>query len=439
MQAGKMASIYSNALFTIATSTSHNPSQGLFVNRWTTSVAFQSEATTPNVQSGLPESKRLHYASGSVQMIKGPYTYRLGSTDLISHRVMASTGLILGREEAPLFTRAWAFQERVLSTRIVYFLPSELVWECNSGISCDCGNMNVPERFAWSHDRFFGGPRKGPLSPLQGSKLRRANRCNEWQKLVAQYTSLNLSFESDRIAAFSGIAASFAESSTGQYIAGMWTDMLPVALCWSPAQKEVGASTTEKRCTTVAPSWSWASLQLSQGDSIHYRHAIGLPEMACPNFKIIRTENVLSGKNPYGGVQHSTLTVQALCFDCAPGSDDKYHNRLCVSRTDTDAEPVWSRHVQDFIIDHDTWFRGKAGIVVMYLGWERGLVLVEAKHEITGATVYRRLGIALLYPCMCGKLQRYADLRQITWSRRTRIYLMGSDARLPSMRGVSPL
>ena len=70
--------------------------------------------------------------------------------------------------------------------------------------------------------------------------------------------------------------------------------------------------------------------------------------------------------------------------------------------------------MQDFIIDHDIWFRGKAGILVMYLGWERGLVLMEVKDETTGTTVYRRLGIALLYTYMCSKLQRYTSLRQIT-------------------------
>ena len=135
--------------------------------------------------------------------------------------------------------------------------------------------------------------------------------------------------------------------------------------------------------------------------------------MACPNFNIISTEAVLAGKNPYGGVQHSTLTVQALCFDCAPGSDGN-RDRSSAAPTDSDAEPVWSPHVQDFITDHDPWIRGKAGILVMYLGWERGLILMEMKNETTGATVYRRLGIALLYTYMSGKLQRYTDLRQIT-------------------------
>jgi hypothetical protein len=272
--------------------------------------------------------------------------------------------------------------------------------------------MDVAERLAWTQNRVFGGSRKGNISPLQEFKLRRADRCNEWQKLVTQYTSLNLSFESDRIAAFSGIAARFAEESVGQYVAGTWSDMLPAALCWSLVRRQAASATAQQR-NLEAPSWSWASVQLSRGDSIHYRHAIGLSEMECSNFRIVGIDAVLSGRNSFGGVQRSTLTVQALCFDCAPGSDGT-RTRSSVAPADTDAEPLWSPHVQDFIIDHDTWFRGKASILVMYLGWERGLVVMEAKNETTGATVYRRLGIAMLYTYMCDRLQRYTDLRQIT-------------------------
>ena len=414
MQAGMMASIYSNALFTIAASTSHNPSQGLFVNRWTASVGFQREADNLSGQVSLLDRRRLRYASGSVQMTRGDYSYRLGPTDLISHRIMASSGLILDREEAPLFTRAWAFQERLLSTRIVHFLPSELVWECVSGVSCECGNMDGINSSASNLKKHPGNSQiETNPSQLRETILRRASRCNEWQNLVTQYTSLNLSFESDRIAAFSGIAARLAEDSVGRYIAGTWTDMLPATLCWSTMRRTVTRSADEQDHTAKAPSWSWASVRLSRGDYIHYRHAIGLSEMACSNFKIISTETWLSGKNPYGGVEHSALTVQALCFDCAPGCDGN-RDRSAVTSADAQVKPVWSPHVQDFIIDHDIWFRGKAGILVMYLGWERGLVLMEVKDETTGATVYRRLGIALLYTYMCSKLQRYTSLKQIT-------------------------
>jgi len=41
--------------------------------------------------------------------------------------------------EFPLLSRAWAFQERLLSRRILHFCTSELVWECRELTECECG------------------------------------------------------------------------------------------------------------------------------------------------------------------------------------------------------------------------------------------------------------------------------------------------------------
>ncbi|KAH9207793.1 heterokaryon incompatibility, partial [Leptodontidium sp. 2 PMI_412] len=38
----------------------------------------------------------------------------------------------------PLLTRAWAFQEKLLATRIVHFADHELVWECKETQRCEC-------------------------------------------------------------------------------------------------------------------------------------------------------------------------------------------------------------------------------------------------------------------------------------------------------------
>lgn len=38
----------------------------------------------------------------------------------------------------PLLARAWAFQERLLSTRIIHYTSSELIWECKTVLACEC-------------------------------------------------------------------------------------------------------------------------------------------------------------------------------------------------------------------------------------------------------------------------------------------------------------
>jgi hypothetical protein len=41
----------------------------------------------------------------------------------------------------PLLTRGWAFQERLLSSRVLHICESELVWECREKTSCECGGL----------------------------------------------------------------------------------------------------------------------------------------------------------------------------------------------------------------------------------------------------------------------------------------------------------
>lgn len=50
-------------------------------------------------------------------------------------------------EEHPLLTRAWVFQERLLSSRVLHFRHFELLWECAEATSCECLHSKyIPER-----------------------------------------------------------------------------------------------------------------------------------------------------------------------------------------------------------------------------------------------------------------------------------------------------
>lgn len=45
-------------------------------------------------------------------------------------------------ENLSLFTRAWCYQERVLATRILHYTPEEMVFECRTGLVCECGEYD---------------------------------------------------------------------------------------------------------------------------------------------------------------------------------------------------------------------------------------------------------------------------------------------------------
>jgi len=72
-------------------------------------------------------------------------------TAFVRRRISHQTQSLYGREESSsLYQRGWAFQERLLSPRVLYYTISEVIWECRAVVECECGS--IQERFS-RHDR----------------------------------------------------------------------------------------------------------------------------------------------------------------------------------------------------------------------------------------------------------------------------------------------
>lgn len=98
----------------------------------------------------------------------------------------------------PLLARAWAFQERMLSPRVIHFGETELIWECRKGTFCECG-----------HVKHMG---KEELHAVFNETTSR-NFVGLWHNLVQTYCLLDMTFESDKLPAFSGLASKMAKMS----------------------------------------------------------------------------------------------------------------------------------------------------------------------------------------------------------------------------------
>lgn len=68
---------------------------------------------------------------------------------------------------------------------------------------------------------------------------------------------LNLTYESDRLAALMGVAAKRQEQSKDDYVFGLWKSQLLAGLSWQAAHLRPYASNNQ--CN--APSWSWPASQ----------------------------------------------------------------------------------------------------------------------------------------------------------------------------------
>ncbi|KAF5589952.1 hypothetical protein FPCIR_6581 [Fusarium pseudocircinatum] len=153
---------------------------------------------------------------------------------------------------APINKRAWVVQERCLSRRILCLGNEELYWECEgdssgSFIASETSPLGVPHM---SRRHGFDS-----LTCSDGGEY--------WNLLVEQYSACHLTFEEDRLVAFSGIARSVADSTGDTYLAGIWLETWMQDLLWMPdiarEQHARVKPTTMGTQSLVLPSWSWMS------------------------------------------------------------------------------------------------------------------------------------------------------------------------------------
>lgn len=155
-------------------------------------------------------------------------------------------------ENSPLGKRGWVVQERVLSPRVVHFASNEIYWEC-----CQ---ERAAELFPALSINDDGELKKVATYP--GSQERedpeRRRIYQSWNKIVERYTACDLTFGSDKLSAFSGLARRAShqlKSSPINYLAGLWKTSLVNDLLW-----RVDVETNESLFIYRAPSWSWASI-----------------------------------------------------------------------------------------------------------------------------------------------------------------------------------
>lgn len=161
-------------------------------------------------------------------------------------------------DRSPLSKRGWVYQEYALSTRILHWTEHELLWEC-AGMTAKESSPKVEEQRAPS----FNEPSNIRFIATQTDNLG-FDWGEQWLRVVSSYSKLDLTYESDRLAALMGVATRQQELDNDEYVFGLWKSELLPGLIWQAAHLRLPASTS--RCNV--PSWSWASCQ---GVGVNYK------------------------------------------------------------------------------------------------------------------------------------------------------------------------
>lgn len=207
----------------------------------------------------------------------------------------------------PLVKRAWVYQERHLSRRFLYFGPCELVWECRQGSTCECALLDTMRSSNYrplskkAHEFTIRETIPRPAS-------HKARIINRWKAIVMEYTSLDMTFDSDRLPAIHGMATSLMFGNLGEYFAGVWEEMLLAQLLWIVFEgRKLPPSDTND-----APSWSWASVPRGEISytAVTAGNTIKDTDWAC---KVIR---IWSATGSSTGVIELVISGRLLSAEC---------------------------------------------------------------------------------------------------------------------------
>ncbi|KAK0710605.1 heterokaryon incompatibility protein-domain-containing protein [Lasiosphaeris hirsuta] len=160
-------------------------------------------------------------------------------------------------------SRGWTYQERLLSNRCLFFINDTVYFQCH--------------RATWGEDYGAEDQRVAICAPMMDIKLslsldpskillgaryrirtHRTAYFPEYCRLVEEYTSRDMTFDTDRILGFGAVLNIFRGVYGLSFIYGLPEEMLHESLLWQPAKKMKRVLGGKKANWPMFPSWSWA-------------------------------------------------------------------------------------------------------------------------------------------------------------------------------------
>jgi hypothetical protein len=201
-----MASGYSNAMLTIFAAVGEDANHGL-----------------PGLNSFRPGHK-----------VAGLGRYQIAESYLFEHQRSV--------QRTTWATRAWTYQELLLSARCLNFLETHVEWLCRctdwfEQLDFEHLNLNCKRRKISSEQQF-----RPDIS--------------DYYDFVQEYTRPNLTFETDIINAFTGIMAAIDDEFFWDISYSRFCQSLPWAVQGVPSKSKPDQ---RRDCGLSIPRWSWLS------------------------------------------------------------------------------------------------------------------------------------------------------------------------------------
>ncbi|KAH6643214.1 tol protein, partial [Boeremia exigua] len=257
--AAAMADIYRQAYITIAATASQNSSEGCFRSAPPGAIG-QNLRNTPGL---------------AVREMRWP-------DNPLRDEIFLTT-------DHPLLRRAWVFQERRMSPRMVHFTNTQLVWECGRYVKGEDGAI-IRKQSDQGCSQVLNADE--PTSHIRA-----------WHETLYEYTCMRLTLEQDRLPAIAAVVVEEGKRRRADtYIAGMWIGSLLDDILWRRFSDTRGIiSDAGSRPKQLAPSWSWASIR----GPVWFNHEVPLASVQVVNFSFTH-----SGPPQMGGYKEASITLR---------------------------------------------------------------------------------------------------------------------------------
>ncbi|TVY30660.1 hypothetical protein LHYA1_G001152 [Lachnellula hyalina] len=308
VESAKMAQVYMSSQLNLAATHSSSGKEGCFGERWSLDTLNQTELNVGEDVAIEPSDE----TEGNYKIF---YRHALHVAHDHFTRTMDYANTM--EDLSPLLSRAWVFQERLLSPRTLHFHAEELIWECASGISCECSRL---QNHKWGDPDGLLEQRKVDqlkmmYSSITSPEMTDPQVLETWLEFVTEYCTLKLTKQMDRLPALSGLASRVAQRlQSSEYLAGLWSQDLPRALCWQIDGPYYGnRHPTFRDAHPSAPSWSWASIWNNSQDAPYVTYGLVqtrgfVPDLRCRIQSFHKSQSTIS---PFGICGVVQLSIQA--------------------------------------------------------------------------------------------------------------------------------
>jgi Heterokaryon incompatibility protein (HET) len=247
-------------------------------------------ASSDSVKNGFLKEREVNYIS--ISRVNSPAA---DSTDNeLPAKVFLSPEWDKNEDElnGPWSTRGWTMQEGLLSSRLLHYTSSQMIWKCSEEQRFERGvteslHDEIANILTYSDDISFGSGWLWKLDTfmkfkrfphyLPSSKdyilLSDPETFRLWYDVVEEYTHRRFSHIKDRLLAISGLAKIFGKTiGSREYVAGLWKPDLIRGLLWHTKDAKLiprQYAEDTRPPDNPFPSWSWASVGYEHVENRH--------------------------------------------------------------------------------------------------------------------------------------------------------------------------